>query len=220
VISGVDRYRCASLTNGRGHLCTNSLTVSRHVVESKLLESLKSDLLSPEVIADVVKRVRDAVAAAEQTSPAESSKIATLRGEIERLVDAVASGLLAPSPAVRARQERAEAELARMDAARDAPAEKVERLLPKIAESYRAIVSDIATIAQRDVARAHADLRRVLGDSIRLLPSEGGDFLEAEVTLEGEKLVRLAGNSLKNQGRNNVVAGSCFGNYSHRVPLR
>jgi hypothetical protein len=63
---------------------------------------------------------------------------------------------------------------------------------------------------KRDVARARADLRRVLGNSIRLLPSESGDYLEAEVSLADEPLVRLAANSMR--GKENVVMVAGAGN--------
>ena len=94
--------------------------------------------------------------------------------------------------------------------ARKAPAAKVEKLLPKIADSYRALIDNIGASVQRDIARARTDLRRVLGDAIRLLPSESGDFLEAKVSLARERLIRLAANSLNNNEKYNVVAGAGF----------
>ena len=105
VISGKDRYRCASWTNGRSHLCTNTLTVSRRLVQSKMLEGVKRDLLSPDVIADVVKGVRAAVADAARAPNHITEKVAALRLENWRLVDDCRAGYsLAPSIAVRTRQ--------------------------------------------------------------------------------------------------------------------
>jgi len=60
-----------------------------------------------------------------------------------------------------------------------------------------------------DVGRARAQIRALLGDDIKLVPSESGHFLEAEIAVADERIVRLAANSLKNQG-NNRVAGTGF----------
>jgi hypothetical protein len=49
-----------------------------------------------------------------------------------------------------------------------------------------------------DVGRARAQIRALLGDDIKLVPSESGHFLEAEIAVADERMVRLAANSLKN----------------------
>ncbi len=211
IVTGTtQRYRCASRVNGRQHLCSNRLGVPRAIVEARLLEDVKASLLAPDVIADVVRRVREGVAEAQRAPAPDAKRIATLEAEIARLVDAVASGVLAPSPAVRERQERAEGELARLRAATAAPVDKVERMLPKVVETYRAMIANLEEVARRDVAKARASLRALLGDAIVLRASDSGDYLEAVVADGREGLLALAANSLNFKEKYLLVAGEGF----------
>ena len=84
-------------------------------------------------------------------------------------------------------------------------------MVPRIAESYRALVADLGNAALHDVGRARAELRRLLGSEIRLLPSEDRTFLEAEGPEVGTRLVELAvANGLNFKEKNKVVAGEGF----------
>jgi hypothetical protein len=122
----------------------------------------------------------------------DKTRIAKLKAEIERLVDAVATGALAPSSAVRERQQSAEAELARLESDAAVPVVKVTRMVPKVAESYRELVADLPNVLLHDVARARVELRRLLGSEIRLHPSEDRTYLSAELPDVGDRLVQLA----------------------------
>lgn len=55
---------------------------------------MKANVLTPEVVADAARRVRERVAEAQRAPAPDAKGIAALEAEIVRLVDAVASGAL------------------------------------------------------------------------------------------------------------------------------
>jgi hypothetical protein len=72
----------------------------------------------------------------------------------------------------------------------------------------------------RNVGRARIELRHLIGDQVLLFPAASGEYLEAEFAADDGGLIRLAANSLKNQGTNNWVAGTGFGTCIARwIPL-
>ena len=72
----------------------------------------------------------------------------------------------------------------------------------------------------RNIGRARIELRHLIGDQVRLFPADSGQYLEAEFAAGDGGLIRLAANSLNNQGTNNVVAGTGFGTCITRwIPL-
>ena len=85
ILSNQERYQCTSHVNGRA--CENTLSVRRSIVESRILDTLKSDLLDPRVMAEVEKRVL--VEIKRQAAPADNStRIRELEAEIGSLTDA------------------------------------------------------------------------------------------------------------------------------------
>lgn len=209
-IVGRDAYGCASQVNGGSSACSNTLRVKRSLVESKLLAGIKEDLLKPEIIEEVGRRVRRIIAEQKNTSAAvqDPVRISELKAEIENLTEAIASGLLRSSPALAERLARTESELARMTAAvadNATKADKVALLLPRLPERYKRMVSNLEEVALRDVERARASIRRIVGDKITLRPAESGDFLQALVGLEVLEVLSAVG------GRQiNMVAGTGF----------
>jgi site-specific DNA recombinase len=192
IVANPTHYACGSVRDGKTHLCSNRLRVKKTLVEAKLLEGVQRKLLAPEVEERVAAEFRERMAIAARAPKVDKARIATLRAEIERLVDAVATGALAPSPTVRERQQRAEAELARLESDAAVPVAKVTRMVPKVAESYRELVADLPNVLLHDVARARVELRRLLGSEIRLHPSEDRTYLNAELPDVGDRLVQLA----------------------------
>ena len=210
VMSSKTHYRCASQVNGRERFCTNTLSVKRSTVERALLDDLKTRLLAPEAIAKVRELVEKGLAEFPKPHADNSARIATLTAEIERLVDAVATGALAPSSAVRERQQRAETELARLEAQAAAPAANVTRMLPRLAADYRALVSDLGNeaVKRNDVHRVRTELRRLLGEEILLRASADGTFLEAAVPAVPERLLLMAvGNGASPAAKNAGCGG-------------
>ena len=210
-MNGKTDYACAARSNGRKHYCNNTLTVKRALVERVLLADIKERLLSPAAITEVVRRTKLLTQVAEAAPKPDGSRSGMLRAEIANLSDAIASGVLRTSPTIAERLQRAEAELARIEAKAAEPSAKVTRMLPRIAEQYRAMVDDFANVETKDVARARIEIRRLLGDEIRVRPSEDGTHLEAAVPEFPDKLIELAvGNGRKINELENMVAGIGF----------
>ena len=76
----------------------------------------------------------------------------------------------------------------RTDVAREMGEHERRRLLPKLAQSYRQLVANLADeLPDREVPRARAELRRLFGGPISVRPAANGDFLEARVPNENRQ---------------------------------
>jgi site-specific DNA recombinase len=105
-------YGCSGNKHGGIGVCANGISVRQEIVELRLLAPIRTDLLTPEKLADLGRRVAQKQAAAPKA--ADHAPRNELRGQIENLTDAVASGALRASPALAARLTAAEAELERL----------------------------------------------------------------------------------------------------------
>jgi DNA invertase Pin-like site-specific DNA recombinase len=198
-LANKERYQCASHLNGRA--CENTISVRRSIVESRILDTLKSDLLNPSVIAEVEKRVRREIKR-QDIHVDNNSRILELEAEIENLADAIASGLLKSSPALAQRLSKAEDGLKRLRAAqKPAPTTK---MVPRVGERYRALVSKLEASLSLDVERARVALQDVIGHSVTLKPDDSGKFLWAEVGIKTTPMLEKA------SGSDLVVAGAGF----------
>jgi hypothetical protein len=92
-------YCCSSYKDGGKAACTNSITVRKSIVQSRLLASIKDDLLTDAVVAEVARRVAQEIAKPAK-SPGSTTRITERRAEAGNLTDAIASGLLRASPAL------------------------------------------------------------------------------------------------------------------------
>src|SRR5579863_3356611 len=101
VISDRTHYACSSRLNGGDAACASDVRVKRTVVEGGLLRGIKSDLLTPEIIADIGREARQSLRTVARVMPApDPRRLASVEEEIRNLVDAIASGALSASPAM------------------------------------------------------------------------------------------------------------------------
>ncbi|MFI4952899.1 MAG: recombinase family protein [Burkholderiales bacterium] len=208
VMSGATHYACASMVNGRRPFCGNRGRVKRTVVEAALLRDVQTELLAPEVVKAICKEVPKRLAALTKQADVDERRVAEIEAENERLVDSIAR--MAGSVQLEGRLKRNEAEIARLRSSASAPAVKVGRIIPKLAETYRAVIADLGDVALRDVGRGRADLRRLYGGEIRIRPSADGSCLEAAVPGK-DRLVQLAvANGLGFGATTSGVAGTGF----------
>jgi site-specific DNA recombinase len=201
VMAGSKHYACASYTNGGKHACGNALRVARGVAESKLLAGIKAELGSPAYLDEFKRAVREVLSAARtrRASAREmrANRLSDLTCEIERMVEAVAAGLL--SPALRTKLEAAEAERTSLLAADGGSAvTAVGELLPRLADTYRTMVETLEQVPPRFVDRARTTLKGLIGE-IRLIPDGVG--LTAEFDLKADGLLAAADTKIS------VVAG-------------
>lgn len=127
--------------------------------------------------------------------------------QIANIMTAIQQGIITPT--TKDALQRAEAEQAEAQNALQANArasEMVSTVLPEAAERYRAMVKSLGRSLSTDLAHARQCLKGLLGP-IRLIPSVGRDYLEAELRHSADGLLRLVlGDSFKVQ----VVAGARF----------
>jgi len=209
VVSDYYRYCCGGHLNRGPSVCTNSIRVTKKLVEDRCLATLRDELLTPEALAVIIKKTVRLLAARTRDRQPEVERLhrqlATVEGEIANILKAIKAGILTAS--TKAELERAETERVRLQEALSTPtrkADKVAALLPRAAERYRAFVNDLGALSERHVDKAREQIRELVGE-IRLAPTKDG-YLEAVLTGRYEGVLKLAvGAKL-----NNVVAGARF----------
>jgi site-specific DNA recombinase len=199
VMSDRTHYQCSGFINGR--ICDNNIRVKRTLLESKLTESIRRDLLTDEVIEEFRSRLTRAL---RRPDPSVARRQA-LEVEVEHLVSAIGKGLL--SPALSARLQAVEAELDGLrTAGKVIDAASVLRMVGPAVEAYRARVLNLPDTMRRapDVAR------KIIKDGVGPIivsPTQDADgtrYLTAKVGLEMQPLVSAAGLQI------DVVAGAGF----------
>jgi len=81
ILADARKYACGGFRNGKA--CSNDLRVSKTLVESKLLASIREDLVRPEVIAEIEKRVTKALAARRKPQPT-AKKLKKLQAQVAK----------------------------------------------------------------------------------------------------------------------------------------
>jgi site-specific DNA recombinase len=191
IVGGSGPYRsygCAGYSHGR--TCTNAATAKLIATENKLAAAIKDDLLTPALLADLESRVAKKLAAPVPKA-AHGQRIADLRGQVNNLTDAIATGALRASPALGARLADAEAELARLEVEAARPKAKVIDFPAKLTATVRKAVDRLVTYLRSDPHRARAAVREIVGE-IPCAPDPTGRFLVARVGLS-ETLLRAVG---------------------------
>ena len=196
-------YACASHANGRA--CSNTLHVRRDIVEARLLKGVRERLSSDEVVTEIERRVRKALAA-RRKRPVRPARLETLRAEIENLVTAIAGGGLRRSAALGRRLAGLEAELESLEAqARGADQVIAAPVKVDVRGRFKRMLERLPEVLGQEPARARAALREVLSPEIILRPAPGGTYLEAEFGLEMTTPLALAAGASET-----MVAGAGF----------
>ena len=169
-----DRLGCFG-TRERG-TCTNTLTIPRQEVESRVLAALQEKLLRQDFFdefcrefAKEMNRLR-----MEQRASLSGAKreLERVKREIEKVVDAIVEGYRTPELKARndSLQERKNTLLAQLAVADEPP----PLLHPSMADLYRSKVEELAAALQREDTRLEAsESLRGLVESIVLTPRDG-----------------------------------------------
>lgn len=196
VIVDATHYGCASYTNGGSAACGNRRRVKRAVIEEKLVETMRKDLVTREAVAGVMRHLRAVAleqrAGTDTTDKARLARKAKLEREVANLSDAIASGALRESPALAGRLQAAEAELATL-ASPEKPKAQVVDLLPKAEARYHKMMAELPKVMAKEPDAARSMLKRVFR-RVTLRPTKDGG-LEAMLELSPAQLLALAGNS-------------------------
>ena len=200
-------YGCSGWKYRGLSVCSNTIKVSRAMVESLLLEAIRKELFTEEGQALFKEEVAKRLAAARSTQKPDHQRTATrmqdVEREIEHLMDAIKAGILTPS--TKHALEQAEAERARLLHAvngQQKHIDKVATFLPNTMGRFKALLDNLSTVTQSHVDKARAQLRMLLGKEIVLHPCADGEerYLTAEVSGDYEGLLRLATGKNKDGG--------------------
>jgi site-specific DNA recombinase len=133
-------------------VCSNSLKVSRKLVESVLLEAIPKDLFTEEGLAVFKEEVTRLLAEHRRTRRPDQAqakkRLQDLEQEIANIMQAIKAGILTAS--TKAALEEAEAERAHLLQSvegHDKRLEKVATFLPNLSERFKALVDDLETVA-------------------------------------------------------------------------
>ena len=188
------RYGCNGNKGGGKHLCNNPLRVSRTLLEQKLLAGIAEELFSDEAIkrfrSQVVRLAAERKRKARPDAAAARKRLAEIEPQIANIIKAIKAGMY--SPALKAELAEAEGEAERLRPLLNVDTRQVDKVtdfLPRAVDRYRVMVRDLPAALVRDVARARAQLRHLIGQ-VRLVPQ--GDHLVAEVEGNYAGLFKLA----------------------------
>ena len=200
VVCESTKYGCSTYrTRGESErTCSNSLKVSRQLVESLLLQAIQRDLFTEEGLVEFKKEVARLLA--EQRCAQKPNLQRATRGvheveqEIVNLVTAIKAGILTPT--TKAELQKLEAEHDRLIQAVQGPhkvLDKVETFLPNLVDRFKKLVDDLAIVTQCEVDKARGILRELVGGQILLHATADGAerFLMAELSGDYSGLVRL-----------------------------
>jgi site-specific DNA recombinase len=208
------RLQCTIRKERGAAACDNGRTAPGDVVEARVLEAIRTQLLHPEVIEAAVEEFRVEYARLAGQKMAQRHRLEKELGEVgrraERLVDQIADGLIA-GPAVNGRLRTLEERRAEIEAELSGLDDGVVRLHPGIAGKYRQLTEQLMTRlaehadattapdAVQDRARENArEALRALITGVLVIPEEGrGNYrieLEGDLgpLLQLEKGVRLS----------------------------
>ena len=156
----IDRGRWGCTVHREGGPCSNGRRISAAVLEQRVMRGLKEKLMSPDIVAAIVKEYHEERAhianGADRRRSKLQARIGKARDEIARLVDAIAIGST-DSPSIRAGIQQREAEIRRTEAElAEIDAASTIVLHPNIVEAYRRRINELCTtVATGQDARAY-----------------------------------------------------------------
>ena len=179
-------YACSGWKYRGQSVCSNTIKVSRAIVESVLLDAIKDDLFTAEGQAAFIQETTKLLTAPLREQKPDHKQAMKRLQEVEQAITnimaAITAGIVTPS--TKAALQRAEAE-------RDA-------LVQSVQHQHK----PVANVTQRQVDMARAQLRILLGKEIVLHPCSDGEarYLTAEVPGDYQGLLRLVTGKNKSGG--------------------
>lgn len=203
-------YGCSTNINRGDAACSNRLRIPRKLLEGRLLEIIRKDLLSEESIEVFVRETALALKEQQRTdrpeAEAQKQRLEAAERQIANIMAAIQQGIITPS--TKEALQRAEAEHAEVKTEIQENAHAAEVLtafLPRATERYKALVVGLGQALYTDVTQARQYLKGLMGQ-IRLLPNSN-EYLEAELRYNSENLLKLA---LGGAFKAGLVAGARF----------
>ena len=188
-ITAKDRYGCAR--RGRQGTCSNSRGVQRQELESRVLDGLRSTLVTPDLVAEFVADYTaewNRLQGERRSDAAQRDrKMADVKRKIGGIIDAIERGIITAT--TKERLEALEAEKAALERAPAGPT--LPAIHPNLAEHYRNAVARLHDeLVDPELAAEAKSVLRSLIKTIMIVP--GAKRGEVELELHGELAVILA----------------------------
>ncbi len=174
-----DRYGCSNHKRGSSS-CTNSITIKRQVLESRILSALKHNLIKPELVkafvAEYTKAMKEKFAKANESQDLLQAQLKQIDSKIEGIMRAIEDGLYSPS--MKARLEGLEEDKAKLQTELDLAEQNapVYSLHPNIEELYARQVQRLEEALNSECVSTQAiELIQSMLDKIVLTPDETAD---------------------------------------------
>ena len=174
-------YSCAYNRDRGKSVCTNTLRRPVDSVNQAVSEWISENVLSEDLVVEVIAAVRERLSARAKTTSSEAPKLEKdaerLRKEIDRLVGALASTDQKPDAVIRGiadRQEQLAALETRLRAAKTAP-ETVHVQLDRLEEEARKRIQDLRGLLERNPEEGREVIRAVFEEPLKVTPVETND---------------------------------------------
>lgn len=180
IAAGGGRYGCANHKTRGATVCSNSLTVSRRVVEERILNSVKERLRAPrclETFKASAAKLIESYNASDHAAQIEGKLKAATRTR-DNLLNAIKQGIVTAS--TKEALEKADAEMADLKRQLERAARwQVSAILPRAVERFESAIGDLEQRLDGHVDPAREILKSILGDRITI--HRRGEYLEAEL---------------------------------------
>lgn len=190
-------YGCLARKDRGPSVCAGT-SVPRSELDDRLLSVVREELVSPEALAEAQAAIKASLSERRRTMASKirehRERLAELDGEIQRLVDAIATVGLSPAVATRLRAAESERETLRHAAAASPDLDPTsEANVDRMFAQYRRLVANLQHALEHDRDRARALLQELIG-TVRI--TQQGEQIWAELQQEAERPAVAGGPSL------------------------
>lgn len=193
-VTGQHRYGCASAKNRGAEVCGNRLTVSKYIVEERLLAGIKEQLLTPAAIEKFKRAAVDAIEEHKTNDQTEllRRQLKDALRERDNLLSAIKAGIVTTS--TKTALECAETTIEDMERRiKQNSHANLSGILPRAVERYQQAIEGLGREFDGHIAQAREVIKSLVGEKIRI--HRRGDHLEAELQNNmTAMLVRMMGN--------------------------
>lgn len=177
-VTGQNRYGCA--THKTRGTCENKITVSRHIVEERLLNGIRSQLLTPKAVERFKQAAVRALEAYKNNDQTEMLKrqLKDSQKERDNILCAIRAGIV--TAGTKNALETAEASIQEMeDSLKQAARMNLSGILPRAVERYQAAINSLASELSGHASQAREIIKSLVGEQIKV--HRRGEHLEAEL---------------------------------------
>lgn len=175
-----NRYGCATHKTRGPSICDSSMSVSRLIVEDRLLDGIRSKLLTTLNIEKFKKEAVKLIENQRQSNQLEnlSQRLKETSKEHTNILNAIRAGIVTPS--TKQALEAAEGDMADLETKIDAiKSVNLSSILPRAVERYQSAVESLSREFSGHVGQARDLIKFLVGDQIRVHRRDG--YLEAEL---------------------------------------